>query len=433
MNNNIDTTFNNMNELNDLIKFATDGNIVDFETVKENLIKMKRDAILKNHKFKIWQGKGKDKRWKTHLPPDNRLISKTSKEDLENAIVDYYNEFDKNPNLTLNSFYPEWIKYKELHTSSSGYVHRIDNDWNKYYKDTPIIDVPLMKLSYLELDEWAHKMVKDNDLTKKQYYNMQIIMKQALEYAVEKELIASSPFRKVKVDGKIFRIDPKKPSDTQVFLVDEQPLITEEAYADFKKTGNGVCLSIPLAFLTGLRLGELVELKETDVKGNYLHIERSTVRVHRLDKKDLKWKVVGHTTANRGKTPSSTRKVHLIPEALDIIHTIIKANKKNGYHDNDYLFVNNKGKITPRAITYRLGKYCEHVGIEKKSVHKIRKTFISALIDSDININYIRELVGHEDERTTLKNYCYNRFSDEQTEKQLEKALSGTKWNQNIS
>ena len=63
-----------------------------------------------------------------------------------------------------------------------------------------------------------------------------------------------------------------------------------------------------------------------------------------------------------------------------------------------------------------------------KTMHKIRKTYISALIDSgEINIDKIRELVGHEDERTTFHNYCHNRETDARTHENIERALSRDK------
>ena len=41
-----------------------------------------------------------------------------------------------------------------------------------------------------------------------------------------------------------------------------------------------------------------------------------------------------------------------------------------------------------------------------------------------ININKIREMDGHEDERTKLKNYTFNRKSEEQTQEDIETALA---------
>lgn len=40
-----------------------------------------------------------------------------------------------------------------------------------------------------------------------------------------------------------------------------------------------------------------------------------------------------------------------------------------------------------------------------------------------MNIDTIRRLAGHEDERTTYGSYCYDRHSSKQIETQLENAL----------
>ena len=57
-------------------------------------------------------------------------------------------------------------------------------------------------------------------------------------------------------------------------------------------------------------------------------------------------------------------------------------------------------------------------------MHKIRKTYISTLIDNEnININYIRQMVGHADERTTYGCYCFNRKPKDMTEIEMEKSL----------
>lgn len=40
-----------------------------------------------------------------------------------------------------------------------------------------------------------------------------------------------------------------------------------------------------------------------------------------------------------------------------------------------------------------------------------------------MNINTIRELAGHEDERTTYKNYCFDRKTKKQRQEQMENAL----------
>ena len=39
----------------------------------------------------------------------------------------------------------------------------------------------------------------------------------------------------------------------------------------------------------------------------------------------------------------------------------------------------------------------------------------------------IRKIVGHADERTTLHNYCFDRYTDEETYNKVVKALNADK------
>ena len=45
------------------------------------------------------------------------------------------------------------------------------------------------------------------------------------------------------------------------------------------------------------------------------------------------------------------------------------------------------------------------------------------MIDAHVNINTIRKIVGHEDEKTTYNNYCFDRKSKTEIKHQLEIAL----------
>lgn len=70
---------------------------------------------------------------------------------------------------------------------------------------------------------------------------------------------------------------------------------------------------------------------------------------------------------------------------------------------------------------------CENIDIWVRISYKLRKTHISKLIDSELNIDEIRRMVGHADERTTFNSYCFNRLTDVQTEEKIEMALGNTK------
>lgn len=72
------------------------------------------------------------------------------------------------------------------------------------------------------------------------------------------------------------------------------------------------------------------------------------------------------------------------------------------------------GRIPSRAVDSRIRKYCKHLSITQKSTHKVRMTYISTLIDAGLNINLIRQQVGHEDifVKTNHINYTSHRILD---------------------
>lgn len=412
-----------------LLQFLLSRSKLSIEDVHCEMENMKNQKYLENHMYEIWQGN--DGRWRTYLPnsttpKERRLIAKSTREKVEKEVIRYYKSIDEQEQaklVTLETWYQTWLDYKKLQTRSDMYIRRIASDWDNYYKDTPIITIPIIKLEYDTLQEWALRIVKKKKLTKKQYYNMSIIIRQSLDYAVQKKLLSDNPFSKVTVDKKLFRAKKKPQDNTQVFLTDEQPLIEAESRKDFAETGATTCLAVPLAFQTGLRLGEIVAIKESDIIGNYLHVQRMEVRkVEQLA--DGTWSKQTFAVVDYTKSEAGDREVYLSKTARKIIADVIASNREHGYSDNGYLFLNEKGRIHSKNVDYRIRKYCRHIGISEKALHKIRKTYISTLIDSGLNINEIRKLAGHEDERTTYNNYCFNRMTDTQTENLLEIALA---------
>ena len=421
----------------DIIKQMSEDDLLDVIRMNKKL-QHERDLLQAHidNFYDIWIGK--NGLYTTYLPAEGkarnrRAVTAQTREKLERKIIDFYLDLEriekenseKTILSTLRKIYPHWLQMKSLETTASSYIHRIDNDWHKYYLDTPVIDENIRDFTRARLREWALQIIREHSLTKNQYYNMAVIIRQCLDYAVEQGVISENLYNSFKIDGKLFK-KVKKPEDsTQVFLTDERPLIEAEAWKDFEQTGCTVALAIPLAFQTGLRLGELVALKSTDVcrDGKYLHIQRMRQKVEK-QLSDCSWQPCEWQNVEHAKTAAGDRYVFLTEEARRIIRCIINRNKENDAVYDNYLFLKNGKNITPRAITTRISKYCRYAGISDKSMHKIRKSYISSLLDAGININEIRKQVGHEDERTTLHNYCFNRSTDEQTEAALELALS---------
>ncbi len=419
----------------DLLKCAVQQGIINLDDVREKMKQEERKRLLEKHCYKIYEQA--DGRMRTYLPDDTkkskrRPLVKKTKEDLEKDLINFYaaledEQKEKEIVKTIRLVYPEWLKYKFNHTQSTSTIRRIQNDWNKYYEDNPIVDVPLQDLTFVMLDNWACGVINTNKLNKKQYYNLSIIIRQTLDYCTLDgvDLLQYNPFEKVKIRSKLFYEKPKPKSETQVFLESEEKEFCPMAMDRFCNNPKFTTpLAVVLNFQLGLRVSELMALKFTDINGDYIDIERTEIADYSIDGTDGEVQVIknGVKVVDYTKSKAGKRSLYLNKTAKDIIKLIRHTNMKYGYYHDDYIFVGLKGtRTTTMAVNECIYKICDDINIRRKSSHKIRKTYISSLFDGNININRIREIAGHEDEKTSLNNYCFDRVTNKEVEEKLER------------
>ena len=418
----------------DLLKFALENGIIDMSSIQVQIEKMKNEKYLKMHNGKIWQSDA-DMLWRTYLPDEvkgRKLVKRKTEEDLKNTIIAFYKALEKKTKekeITLCDLFPEWLEFKSMHTDATSYIKRITADWSRYYMLEPeLINKPIKEFSKVYLDQWAHGMIKKYDMTKKAYYNMSLILRQCLTYAVEKGCIETNEFEKVDINTKLFRRTKKKPSDTQVYNNEEEEKLIQDMMRRFKNNpSNTAPLMVLLAFETGVRIGELCALKFEDIDGRYINIQRQEVRdFEKVDETHMRFKcfrIVEYTKSDDG-----FRQIYLTETARRIIEIAKTMNEVNNEKNPDgFIFVKDGKNIGHYSVQAMIKRGCEHINIEVKTSHKIRKTFISTLIDSGLNIDEVRRVAGHSDERTTYGNYCFNRLTESQTENAYEKALNRQK------
>ena len=401
----------------------------------EDMTKKQRENIIQKHMeqftFKYYES---DNRWHSFLPDENaprkkKPIAKRKREDLENAIVEFYQQQDqseKRKRLTLRSFFPDWFAYKWQDTNNSGYMRRISVDWKRFYENDSISDRPIVELTTLELKNWARNKIISEKLSKKMYYNMTVIIRQSLDYLVELGELPANPFSNFRINPSLFTPVTQKEAEYEVFNKVEEQQIKEYALKDFERnTELTSALAVVLNFSLGLRVGELVALKWCDLKGSYLSIRRMEQRQHE-QLPDGTWHyhidVVEHTKSDAG-----CRTIYVVSSALEIFERIRKANLQRGFSCNpeDYIFLYRGKRVTSRAIDRRYEQYCRELGFVKKGNHKTRKTCLTKIADNpNINLKDAMQFSGHRDVQTYIKHYCFSRYSDEQKRNELEKTLN---------
>ena len=77
---------------------------------------------------------------------------------------------------------------------------------------------------------FAHKLIKKVNGSRKQYYNISMIIRQMLDYAVELEIVDRNVYSALKIKSRmVFKTERKGPSEEQVFTPEEVASITEAA------------------------------------------------------------------------------------------------------------------------------------------------------------------------------------------------------------
>lgn len=406
---------------------ALEAGLIDLNTLRIQLENQKMQEAVEAHPYSIW--KGRDGKWRTYVYDptkkyNRRLIKRTTELGIHKFLYQEtlfkQEQEEKKQRIKLSKFFPIWLRHKEKHTNSPSYISRIVSDWNRFYIKDPIVDKYMDEISGIYLDDWFHSIIKNHNLTKTQFYNMSIILRQGFLYAKQKNIIQDNPCADIKINTKMFRHNKKPPDETQVFLEGEQEQIAILALKEYQATKTEDALAVFLNFQLGLRSGELAAIKEIDIEDEkYLHVQRMEIRDYDLTDV-LKPKYSGKKVVEFTKTSESDRYVYLTYEVREQIKEVIEFHKINLTYDEGFIFLKHGKRMDSSCLNQKLEKYCQKLGIPEKRIHKIRKTYISTLIDGGVNINEIRKLVGHTNEKTTLRNYCFNRKDKFETEAMLE-------------
>ena len=130
-------------------------------------------------------------------------------------------------------------------------------------------------------------------------------------------------------------------------------------------------ITLMLFYNTGMRLSELINLKESGIDWSYSHI-----------------KVLGKGNKER-----------IIPvsrELLQELKTYIEA-RPLVKEEEAYVFVNVKGKrLQARAVYAFINKHLAQITtISQKSPHILRHTFATHLMNNGADLNAVKELLGH--------------------------------------
>ncbi len=405
----MDTIYKEIQELNEINKLqAVDkNNIMGLDSILNTLMASKREKVRKLHPYSITPPAKKNGRWQTYYKgadKKRKLIQAHSEAELLDKLIPLYLSESHIDKLTFYELFSEWLEYKKTVTESPNTIKRYIQHYNRYFGVSILHGRKIKAIDEILLETECNRIVKENNLPRKEWTNIKTILNGMYRYAVRKKYTVENLADKIVISVK-FRQVVKKTGKTETYNSEELADLNKYLDSMYTETEDTIYLAVKLNFMIGLRVGELVALRWTDwTDMNHLHIMREEVR----NQDTRNYEVVEHTKTNRD------RFVILVPKAIGILNKIS--------HDSNYIFTRNGERITSRQVAYVLEKYAERKGKKTKSTHKMRKTYASKLNANGVPLDAIREQLGHSSLSTTL-GYIYNPLTEKETYSLISKAL----------
>jgi site-specific recombinase XerD len=140
------------------------------------------------------------------------------------------------------------------------------------------------------------------------------------------------------------------------------------ALRDFAKEDPRTYALVELLLQTGIKIGELANIRVQDIKNDALHIQ------------------------SYGTSPG--RDVPLNKAAKKAVDDYLNVRSDS---QNEYLFITRTGKpLLVRNIRQIITRCFREVGVENATVNDLRNTFIAHQLMSGSSIEYIGKIVGHK-------------------------------------
>lgn len=156
-------------------------------------------------------------------------------------------------------------------------------------------------------------------------------------------------------------------------------------------TWNGYGDLFAFLLLSGVRVGEALALRWSDLKGSDLVISRTNYRGEIQDT----------------KTANGLRTIPLSSAALAVLRDMPRG--------GEWIFCGlrcGSARADYRSVLSDWHKLLDTLGMERCGLHKLRHTYASQAIRCGISPVVLARMLGHSDSSFTLRQYCAADYSD---------------------
>ncbi|GIO33758.1 site-specific integrase [Paenibacillus albilobatus] len=289
------------------------------------------------------------------------------------------------PSKTLfKDYIAEWLKNRR--NLSPETVELYENNLRLYINPS-LGHIPLSKLNAQHIEDFLTTM-EEKGLGEWSIKRAFSILNAALNSAVTKDLILKNPANKV-----------EKPKVTRKSMQVWEPVFTFDFLAKTKGKSR-YWIAIYLAIMTGMRQGEILGLRWSDIdfENKSLHIQQTVTKRRRIK--------------DGAKTPSSIRSVALSTDTIEKLkeHRSIILQERlfygEEYQNNDLVVCTaTGGPATARNIYRAWERFLEKHKAPHITFHDLRHTHVAMMIKQGVHMKVISERLGHSSISVTMDIY----------------------------
>jgi integrase len=295
----------------------------------------------------------------------------------QSAIKDYETGREKHSKrdpragkITVGEYYEKWIKGRTVAPTTAD---KDRNTWNAHvgpkWKGWRLDEIDAE-----DVREWVAEMIAAG---KSPFVitSCRDLFSTMLKDAVPNR-IAHNPVRGVKIPDL-----PKKP----VFFWTQEE--AEKVIEALNRTNSTDALLFELVCRTGLRYGEFAGLpvKNVDLDSGLIHVRQVQMRNHGL--KEVP------------KSEAASRSVSIPPWLIEPLRALM-----DGRPGDALVFVpEGRTKLHSETLQNRLNKAFIIAGVKRGTLHDMRRTPASWLVQAGVPLYEVQRILGHEDPKTTQR------------------------------
>ena len=252
--------------------------------------------------------------------------------------------------------------------------------------------IPLAELTSLDLQKFYKHLLeggrvdrieakkKPKGLAPKTVRNIHQMICSAYNLAMEQKLVNKNPTQGCALP----KVEHK---EMKTLTADQLSAFFREA----KETGVYELYYLDLA--TGLRRGELLGLKWTDID-----FDRGVLKIQRAISRQN-----GRVEEAPLKTKNAYRTLPLSADAIDVL----KA-QKNKVGSSEWVFPSpTGGPMSPDSVLHMLQRVLKRAGLPRIRFHDLRHTFATMALQNGVDVKTLSSMLGHYSAGFTLDTYAH--------------------------